>query len=152
MPRKKNDLDICKNLMPHTKYTDDVPSKIIEVMSEDGKGVAHVCLALNISPDTFYRWLRLYPEMNEAYGLAKAKQEVFYLDTGHDAMLKKQDIDVNAYKWLTQNVLKWGHPEQAKVTFNIENQQINNLSGDELERAIIELAKKALSSDGSDKS
>ena len=141
-----------KALMPTTKYTSDV-LKVIEDVMQEGKGVADVCAALHISLDTFYRWIRLYPEMNETYGAAKARQKAHLEDIGYRAMFGEFDAEgkkfnASIYALIMRNKCDYDKNDNAKVTFNIENQQINNMSSQDIDTKINELIKGYLESDG----
>jgi hypothetical protein len=61
-----------------TKYEPYMCQKIIEV-AEQGGHVASMCMAIGVrSKDTFYRWLKEYPEFNDAYEASKLVSQAFY--------------------------------------------------------------------------
>jgi len=51
--------------MRPTKYTDDLPDKIIEFM-RTGMSIEEVCYELKICKQTFYNWCDIYPEFLDA--------------------------------------------------------------------------------------
>lgn len=61
-----------------TKYQPWMCQKVLDI-AEQGGHVPAMMKAIGIlSKDTFYRWLREYPEFNEAYESAKIASQAFY--------------------------------------------------------------------------
>jgi hypothetical protein len=62
----------------NTRYTSDMCQKIIDI-AEQGGHVPAMLKAIGVrSKDTFYRWLKEYPEFNEAYEASKLASQAFY--------------------------------------------------------------------------
>lgn len=60
------------------RYDPSMCDIILEV-ADNGGHVAQMCSAIGVkSKDTFYRWLRDYPEFQEAYEESKLKSQAFY--------------------------------------------------------------------------
>ena len=65
-----------------TGYRPEMCQVIIDAAKE-GKHVAGMCSLLGIkSRDTFYRWLKLYPEFAEAYDTAKLESQALLEHVG----------------------------------------------------------------------
>lgn len=61
-------------------FSPEMCDQIIEV-ADNGGHVAKMCSVLGIkSRDTFYRWIKEYPEFAEAYETAKLRSQAFYED------------------------------------------------------------------------
>ena len=70
--------EVIKKLGAPRKYEPWMGERIIEI-AEQGGHVAEMCKAIEIrSKDTFYRWIKLYPEFEEAYKTAKLYSQAFY--------------------------------------------------------------------------
>lgn len=105
-----------------TRYKPSMCQKIIDVGSA-GLGVSHMCLAIGVaSRDTFYRWLREYPEFEEAYKEAKTRAQAKLEEVGFMGMTG-QLKGFNAKTWEITMCNKF--PDDYKRTANGSNTEIN---------------------------
>lgn|SRR5574338_233963 len=62
-----------------TKYTSEMPAKLIEAMFE-GKSVLRFCRDIRVDKDTFYEWVKVHPEFSAAFRQGKTDCEAFWED------------------------------------------------------------------------
>ena len=92
-PTKYSDEYITKlnhyvdNFKEHEYYTEQVASqgKAVDVERVRANGIPTVeefLLSVDITKDTFYRWIKKYPEFSDAFSKLKSKQKVLLLRGG----------------------------------------------------------------------
>lgn len=130
-----------------TKYEPWMCEKIIEV-AQNGGHVAQMCAEIGIkSRDTFYRWLKEYPEFNEAYETSKLRSQAFYENVLLMGMLGKiKNFNFNSLAMTLNNKFPTDYQRNANApSTNISIGSINNidqLEGKELDEKIKELQNK----------
>ena len=147
MPKDKLRLYIPK--MKHaTKYHPMMCEQIIEI-AEQGGHVAHMCDAIGVASfETFYRWLKEYPEFQEAYTTAKMKSQIFYeniLLAG--ALGKIKNYNFNSMAMIMNNKFSDDYKRGTGTSSNTEInigvlQNIEKLTALELDEKIKSLADK----------
>lgn len=95
-PRKESNLS---EPAPQSKYTDEAVGTLIKAF-EDGATITEACRTAQIHRDTYYEWLKVYPEFSDKmshaqeYPDAVAKMEVV-------RAIKRGDVDTS--KWWLEN-------------------------------------------------
>ena len=126
-----------------TKYEPTICDTIITHF-ETGMCKVEVCAKLRISTKTFDRWCEKYPEFAEAAELGKTLAEAVNIEKQKDyiAGITKCSQPV-LHMNLMKNCYGWDKADAGeRNNIKIENLQINQLPGDELERRINALSKK----------
>lgn len=118
--------------------------KIIDLAGK-GAFVAEMCMELGIrSRDTFYRWVKEYPEFGRAYETAQLYGQAFYEKQGR--MMISGEVKGNHSVWTTVMQNRYSDEyKRPQAETNIHINQINNiaqLSSEELDKAILEYQKK----------
>jgi len=130
-----------------TKYNPDMCQKIIDV-AEQGGHVAAMLKAIGIrSKDTFYRWLRDYPEFNEAYEASKLASQAFYEEVLLAGALGKiKNYNFNSIAMVMNNKFSDEYKRSAtgsNTEVNIGSiNSIEHLNSTELDKKIERLQKK----------
>ena len=130
-----------------TKYESWMPEKVIELYQK-GAHVSAICRELGIdSRDTFYRWLKEYPEFGAAYKTAKEYGQAFYEDIGLAGTLGQiKNFNFSAWAMIMNN--KFGHEYKRNATgsnteINIGSiNSIEKLDSTQLDHKIKELNEK----------
>jgi hypothetical protein len=130
-----------------TRYEPWMADKIIEV-AENGGHVSAMCKAIGIrSRDTFYRWLKEYPELNEAYEKSKTVSQAFYEEVLLAGALGKiKNYNFNSIAMILNN--KFGDEYKRSASgssteINIGSiNSIEQLTSQELDKKIAQLQKK----------
>ena len=138
---------ITGEVIRKTKYSPDMCKKIIEV-AEQGGHVPAMLQAIGVrSKDTFYRWLREYPEFKEAYEASKLASQAFYEEVLLAGALGKiKNYNFNSIAMVMNN--KFGDEYKRSATgsnteVNIGSiNSIENMDGKELDKRIQQLQKK----------
>lgn len=104
-----------------SKYDPSMCEKIVEV-AKNGGHVAKMLVELDISRDTFYRWVKEYPEFGQAYEKSKRESQAVYEDIGLQGMLG-QIKGFNYNSWVT--VMNNKFPEDYKRSATGNNTEVN---------------------------
>jgi hypothetical protein len=124
-----------------TKYTPEVCDTIVALL-EQGKDLAHVAAAHNVSERTLYNWLNTHDELKEAYEIAQAKSKAFWLDKADEYIAKGREVNATLMIARLSNKGIWKRNADTAPAQNIhiENMQVNNeikqLSTDELQEKL----------------
>ena len=133
--KKTSEKTTTVKLGPKRKYEDWMAQEIVKV--------AERCVALGIkSKDTFYRWLKEYPEFAEAYEASKVASQAFY----ENEMLKGMLGEIKGFNHQTAAMImqnKFGDDyKKSGNDSETSNASIKKLSAKELDELIIEKYKK----------
>ena len=129
------------------KYDPSMCQTILNV-AEQGGHVPAMMKAIGIlSKDTFYRWLREYPEFNEAYEASKVASQAFYeeiLLAG--AIGKIKNFNFNALAMTMNNKFQDDYKRSAtgnNTEINVGSiNSIEHLDSKELDKKIAKLQEK----------
>lgn len=116
-----------------TIYNDELPSLLAAHM-KDGKSVRQFCRDMNFSPDAFYKWLKLHPELNDAFIRGRQEQQAWHEDLARNNYTNHK-FNTNLFKFMTNVLFDW---TEKKVV-----EQTNTHKLDEANIAELETAKKA---------
>ena len=128
-------------------YSPEMCDKIIQV-AENGGHVAKMCSEIGIkSRDTFYRWIKEYPEFAEAYETARLRSQAFYEDLLLAGTVGKiKGFNFNSLAMTLNN--KFGDEykrsstgSNTEITIGSIN-SIENLDSNQLDNKIEQLQKK----------
>ncbi len=70
-----------------TKYKETMPAQLIKLF-EEGKGREDFCVLHKISETTFDLWLAKYPELVEAYEIARAHGKAYYMRVAREQLVE----------------------------------------------------------------
>lgn len=88
-----------------TKYTDEMPELLREAMY-NGLSVIRFCRQVRISKDTFYNWIKEYPEFSDAFALGKTDCEGWWEEYATENMENKS-LNTNLLKYYMANRFGW---------------------------------------------
>jgi len=91
------------------EYVDQLPD-----MFKTGEDVSEVCAVFKISRQTFYDWIKKYPEFKTAYALGKTYSESWWNRLGRAGAAGKADI--NPSVWLANMKNKFDWKEKSELT------------------------------------
>lgn len=129
------------------KYDPTMCAKIISV-AEEGGHIPAMLKAIGVrSKDTFYRWLREYPDFKEAYESSKIASQAFYEEVLLAGALGKiKGYNFNSIAMVMNNKFSDEYKRSAtgsNTEVNIGSiNSIEKLGGAELDRKIALLQKK----------
>jgi len=103
-----------------TKYSKALAEKL-PAMFDNGESVVEVCVALDIHKDTFYEWVKLYPEFSDAYKKGLAKSEAWWTRLGRGGAMGQVKIQPATWVFNMKNRFNWKD--------RIENQHSGQVSG-----------------------
>jgi hypothetical protein len=116
--------------------------QITEELMSKGKTNAQVCAVLGISPDSFMRYRRDYPELAAAYEKGKVLQQAYWENVGMNGIVGEiKGFNATTYIFMMSNLFKGQYTQKAAdVTVNVNNntlhQEIIELSNEELDAKI----------------
>ena len=140
-----------------SKYKPWMCDKIVEV-AEQGGHVPAMLKAIGVrSKDTFYRWLREYPDFKDAYEASKVVSQAFYEEVLLAGALGKiKGYNFNSIAMVMNNKFNDEYKRSAtgsNTEVNIGTMNtLNQLNGKELDKKIENLQKKLnlIPKDGAD--
>lgn len=80
-----------------TKYKKILAKRLPE-MFKDGQSVCEVCVDLGIHKDTFYEWVKLYPEFSDAYKKGLSLSQGWWEKLGRGGAAGK--IEIQPATWI----------------------------------------------------
>ena len=107
------------------KYREDYPELILK-LSTDGALNCDLFVALDICKDTFYEWVRTYPDFEDAYRRARARSEAYWARQLKEMTIAKDDKGAKACIMILNNNFGWGNNENKGSTTN--HIQIGNMN------------------------
>lgn len=121
-----------------TKYTKAIVDGL-PAMFENGESVVEVCVALDIVKDTFYAWVKQYPEFSDAYKKGIEKSEAWWTRLGRGGAMGSVKIQPATFCFNMKNRFNWKDRIETEHTGAIENKLV---IGDEMDVEEWEAAAK----------
>lgn len=113
-----------------SEYMECYPEQIYTLMTQ-GKLDCQICMILDISRDTFYRWINEKSEFKEAHDRGLMACEAWWCDKGQSGMDGKiKGFSFNAWIAFMNNKFKWAKnalTDPAQLTQNINIGSVNIL-------------------------
>jgi hypothetical protein len=82
-----------------TSYRAEMCEQVIEC-GKRGKSVAWIAAELEVSKDSLYEWMKVYPEFSDAMAQSRNHSQRWWEDAGQDSMLLKPgEGTFNASVW-----------------------------------------------------
>lgn len=106
-----------------TKYTDDLPEKLIQAMY-NGMSVERFCRQIRISKDTFYSWVKERKEFSDAFNLGRSDCEAFWEEWLVDR-LESKNVNVVLVKMLFAQRFGWYESKQNQEEKNSVKDEFN---------------------------
>lgn len=111
-------------------------------MFVNGEAVVEVCQELGISKQTFYVWLKKYPEFQEAYELGKEASEAWWMKLGRAGAAGKIQIQPATWVFNMKNRFKWTDKTEVSGPDGMPITTINgNMSATEAAKAYAQIIK-----------
>lgn len=95
-----------------TKYTNEMPGKILEAMT-DGLSVVRFARQIGVHIDTIYEWAKVHPEFSEHFGRAKINCEAYWEDWLINNLCNKTVNGVLVKLFMT-NRFGWSDKKETK--------------------------------------
>lgn len=99
-----------------TEYKPEYCEQVI-AWGAQGKSITWMAGMLDISRECIYEWMRVHPEFSDAIARAKAKSQVWWEDTGQQAMFSKE---FNAGVWTKSMAARfpedWREKSETAIT------------------------------------
>lgn len=104
--------DMAKGRGRPGKYTPECVNKILDAIRNGNYAYRAAALA-GINQDTYYRWLKMYPEFSEAVSLAESECQQAILN--NIMQFSKSDPDIG-FRFLARRFpAEWGEKAASKV-------------------------------------
>ena len=102
-----------------TKYNKAL-CKLLPDMFSGGESVAEVCASLEITKDTFYRWVKEHSEFSDAYKKGLTLSEAWWAKLGRDGAQDKDRIQPATWIFNMKNRFKWTDREEHEITAEVK--------------------------------
>lgn len=113
-----------------TKYNDEIAAEIVALLT-DGCVIADVCSKVGISQDSYFTWIKRYPEFSESVKRAKAEANVGAAQSLRTAMMPHDTVSktvkvvketrlrkVRGEFGVSEVPYEWVKSEQSQTTTN----------------------------------
>lgn len=104
--KEANKLKVKKLGRP-TDYNPNFHPKDFIDRSKNGDPVYVIASEWGINVDTIYEWRKKYPIFSDAYKEGREHASAWWFKLGKAACVKKMDIDLGFFVYLTKCSLKW---------------------------------------------
>ena len=103
-----------------TKFKPEYCDLLLQVFEEGGT-LACFCARVDISADTFYKWMKAQPTFSEAHGRAIARAENFMISKGLHMMNSPSGL-YNSKIWelMMKNRFGWSDKKEVKTEADIK--------------------------------
>lgn len=117
-----------------SKYTDETPGRLFELMAEGYSFVA-CCGALGITEVTGHQWVKRHKEFADAKELGQAAGQHYWEKLAKDAIILDKDLKFSAPTWIFTMKNRFGWRDKTEITGadggpleiqNLSDQQIDN--------------------------
>lgn len=119
--------------MKTTKITkfEDLPENWVEIIrgvAEQGGMNVHLQQALNISRDTYDKWMKEVPEFKEEIETTKEMSEIWWVEKAMNAIENGQSKMFNQHLWsfIVKNKFPYNWREKTEVDVTSQGEKINN--------------------------
>jgi len=123
-----------------TKYKKEFAEKLPD-MFKGGESVAEVCAELGIWKETFYEWIKLYPEFSNSYKKGLQLSEAWWTKLGRAGSCGKATIQPTTWIFNMKNRFGWADKQEIGLNGNM-GITIDSLTPEENEARIKELIQE----------
>jgi hypothetical protein len=106
-----------KNGRP-TKYSKKL-CELLPFLFSNGESVIEVCTHLDITKDTFFKWVKQYPNFSDSYKKGLELSEAWWARAGRIGSIGKIKIQPATWIFNMKNRFKWKDKTEANETDNI---------------------------------
>jgi hypothetical protein len=102
-----------------TKYSPKL-CELLPAMFANGESVVEVCAELGIHKDTFFQWVKEYPDFSDSYKKGQELSEAWWTKVGRMGSLGKAKIQPATWIFNMKNRFKWTDRQDMNVTGNMD--------------------------------
>ena len=112
---------------PAIEYKPDFCETVKE-LAKTGATVGDICLELDISDDTYYRWQESYPDFKRAVEDAAKWREKWWINFGIENIHIKI-FNAKIYNLMMMNICKWNKKTEEKhdITVKTHEERLKDL-------------------------
>jgi len=136
-----------------TKYKKKFCEIVLNLMKQ-GESVVACCAELNISRETFYKWVKEYPEFSDTYKRGMIYAETWWENIGKNGVLCLEIADNKGnvgrvhpgmYAFFMKNRFHWTDRVEQIVTADVNAtvDDVTSLTPEDRKKRIAELMQKA---------
>jgi hypothetical protein len=102
-----------------TKYSKKI-CELLPYLFANGESVVEVCASLDITKETFFQWVKQYPEFSDSYKKGQELSEAWWTKMGRIASIGKAKIQPATWIFNMKNRFKWTDRLGMDVTGNMD--------------------------------
>jgi hypothetical protein len=121
-----------------TKYKKSFHAVDFIAQSKQGKSLAQIAYAWDVSRDTLYEWAKKHKEFSDAIKKGREYSEAWYMNLGQSAMVGQATINgrpisfqLGVFVWMTKNIFKWSDKITTEIPKTLEEHNPASLLTDE---------------------
>lgn len=111
-----------------TVYKPEFCQLAIDIMKKGG-AKCEVAAAMYVSEDTFYKWVKKYPDFSEAVSIGQSLSEAYWTKLGRDNVITKfkgDSLNAGVYGLHMKNRFNWS--DKNKTTHELEEETAKTLA------------------------
>jgi len=124
-----------------TKYSLKL-CELLPAMFANGESVLEVCAELGIHKDTFFEWVKKYPDFSDSYKKGLELSEAWWTRLGRIGSTGKLSIQPATWIFNMKNRFKWTDRQELNVPDGLQV-NVTNLTPEERKQRVAELMQKA---------
>lgn len=133
-----------------SKYDQSRCDELIKFMSHPGRTKAQVCAYWGISFTTLEKWVRTYPEFQQAMDIAMVKAEAEYTQKVWEMATTKTEGNIGALIFFGCNVFRKSFAQKNDNNTNVTINNVTNMTPAERKERLAQYRDKLLEKDTND--
>jgi hypothetical protein len=102
-----------------TKYSPKLCG-LLPAMFANGESVVEVCAELGIHKDTFFEWVKIYPDFSDSYKKGLELSEAWWIRIGRIGSVGKAKIQPATWIFNMKNRFKWTDRQDMNINGNMD--------------------------------
>jgi transposase len=123
-----------------TKYSEKL-CKLLPYLFANGESVSEVCVHLDITKETFFQWVKQYPEFSDSYKKGQELSEAWWVRTGRLGSIGHiKNLQPATWIFNMKNRFGWKDRQDVQLSGDIS---VADMPPEERKRKLEEILKKA---------
>jgi len=102
-----------------TKYSKKL-CELLPYLFANGESVIEVCTYLDITKETFFQWVKEYPDFSDSYKKGQELSEAWWIRVGRMGSLGKMKLQPATWIFNMKNRFKWTDRQNMDITGNMD--------------------------------
>ena len=122
-----------------TKYSEKL-CELLPYLFANGESVSEVCVHLDITKETFFQWVKQYPDFSDSYKKGLELSEAWWTRTGRLGSMGKIKLQPATWIFNMKNRFKWADRQDVQIAGDIS---VADMPPEERRKGLEEILGKA---------